>query len=79
VTQERSKDDTRIRAAPPTIQHLAGQKARIILCSHLGRPGGKVVEELRLDPMADTLSDLLSQRIGKAADCIGPVAALDDR
>jgi len=67
-------DATRIRAALPTIRELIDRKARVILCSHLGRPKGKVVDELRLDPVAEHLSDLLSTSIPKADDCIGEAA-----
>jgi phosphoglycerate kinase len=63
-------DDTRIRAALPTIQHLTNTGAKVILTSHLGRPKG-VTESLRLDPIAARLSDLLGQPVVKCDDCIG--------
>ncbi len=65
-------DDTRIRAVLPTIEYLIQQGARVILMSHLGRPDGKVVESLRLDPVARRLSALLGRPVKKAPDCIGP-------
>ncbi len=65
-------DDTRICASLPTINYLLGQQARIILCSHLGRPGGKVVEVLRLAPEAKRLSQLLKKPVVALNDCIGP-------
>ena len=51
-------DDTRIRAALPTIRNLIGRGAKVILMSHLGRPDGQVVEGLRLDVVAKRLSEL---------------------
>jgi phosphoglycerate kinase len=69
----RITDDSRIRATLPTIKYLIERKARIILCSHLGRPGGKVVKELRLAPVAERLSELLGQRVEVAhRSGIGP-------
>jgi len=64
-------DDTRIVAALPTIKYLISHHTKVILMSHLGRPKGKVVEKLRLDPVAKRLSKLLLQEVRKANDCIG--------
>ncbi|WLD92891.1 phosphoglycerate kinase [Alkalihalobacillus sp. AL-G] len=58
-------DDTRIRAALPTIEHLTENGAKVILASHLGRPKGEVVDELRLDPVAERLSNLLNKAVIK--------------
>jgi phosphoglycerate kinase len=65
-------DDTRIRAALPTIQYLRDKGAKVILCSHLGRPKGKVADEFRLTPIAKRLSELLGAPVTKTNDCIGP-------
>jgi phosphoglycerate kinase len=65
-------DDSRIRAALPTIKYLTGHGARVILCSHLGRPKGKVVETLRLTGVARRLSQILGQQIAVADDGLGP-------
>jgi phosphoglycerate kinase len=64
-------DDTRIRAALPTIEELLNKKAKVILASHLGRPKGKVVESMRLMPAAKCLSELLAQEVVICQDCIG--------
>ncbi|WP_013321558.1 phosphoglycerate kinase [Gloeothece verrucosa] len=64
-------DDTRIRAALPTIQDLMGKGAKVILCSHFGRPKGKVVESMRLTPTAKRLSELLGQDVVMCGDCVG--------
>ena len=64
-------DDTRIRAALPTIKDLTGKGAKVILCSHMGRPKGEVKEELRLTPVAARLSELLGQEVTKCDDCVG--------
>ncbi|MGC1196079.1 MAG: phosphoglycerate kinase, partial [Geitlerinemataceae cyanobacterium] len=64
-------DDTRIRAALPTIQDLAGKGAKVILSSHFGRPKGKVNESMRLTPVAKRLSELLDKPVVKCDDCIG--------
>nr|WP_228043692.1 phosphoglycerate kinase [Dolichospermum sp. LEGE 00246] len=63
-------DDTRIRAALPTIQDLTKKGAKVILASHFGRPKG-VDEKLRLTPVAKRLSELLGQEVVKTDDCIG--------
>jgi phosphoglycerate kinase len=68
-------DDTRLRAAMPTIQYLLEQGAAVILMSHLGRPKGKVQDELRLDPVARRLSKLLGRDVHKLDDCVGPEVA----
>ncbi len=64
-------DDSRIRASLPTIRYLIDHKARIILCSHLGRPKGEVVEELRIAPVANCLSQLIGLPVNAVADCVG--------
>jgi phosphoglycerate kinase len=64
-------DDTRIRETLPTIRYLIDNGAKVILASHLGRPKGKVVEEMRLTPVAARLSELLGKPVEKADEAIG--------
>ncbi|WP_127533433.1 phosphoglycerate kinase [Paenibacillus kobensis] len=64
-------DDTRIRETLPTIKYLIEGGAKIILASHMGRPAGQVVEELRLTPAAERLSELLGKPVAKANEVVG--------
>ncbi len=65
-------DDTRIRAALPTINYLLDHNAAVILMSHLGRPKGQPVAKMSLRPVAERLSELLGRSVQMADDCIGP-------
>lgn len=64
-------DDSRIRASIPTLEHLLERGARPILLTHLGRPEGKVVADLRLDPVASALQALIDHPVEKLDDCVG--------
>ena len=66
-------DDTRIRAAVPTIQYLLEGGASVVLMSHLGRPKGRVVPEMSLAPTAVRLGELLGIEVGLAPDCVGSI------
>jgi len=70
-SEQRITDDTRIRAALPTIQHLLQQGSAVILMSHLGRPDGQAVAKLSLAPVAERLSTLLGQPVLTVSDCVG--------
>jgi len=65
-------DDTRIRAALPTISYLLEKQSKVILVSHLGRPKGEVDEKYRLDQVAERLSGFLNKKVNKTANTIGP-------
>jgi len=67
-------EDTRIRAALPTIQYLIDQKSMVVLCSHLGRPKGGPDPVFSLAPVAEHLSGLLKKKVAFASDCVGPAA-----
>ena len=64
-------EDTRIREAVPTIKYLVEQGAKVVIMAHMGRPKGKVVEDLRLDPVAGRLSEMLNKKVIKLDECIG--------
>ena len=70
IDNGRVTDDFRLRAALPTIQHCLQQGAAVVLMSHLGRPKGKVVENLSLISVGETLADLLEMPIKFSDDCI---------
>lgn len=65
-------DDNRIRGVLPTISYALDKKAKVILCSHLGRPKGKPVPEMSLAPVARRLSSLIKKEVQMAPDCVGP-------
>ena len=64
-------DDTRIRAAIPTIKYLVDNSAKVILAAHFGRPKGKVNEKMRLTPVAERLSSIISKKVVLSNSCIG--------
>jgi len=66
-------DDSRLVAVLPTLDYALQHNAKLILSSHLGRPGGKIVAEMSLAPVAERLSQLLQRKVKMAPDCIGTV------
>src|SRR4030066_1751396 len=66
------KDDSRISATLDTLRYLVDNKAKVVIITYVGRPDGRIVEELRTTPHANTLSELLGKPIKKINDCIGP-------
>jgi phosphoglycerate kinase len=69
--QSQITDDIRIRMVLPTIRHILNEKGRLIICSHMGRPKGKRVEEFSLAPVARHLEALLGVKVTLAPDCVG--------
>ena len=67
-------DDSRIHASLPTIKYLVDHKAKVILCSHLGRPKGAPEDKFRLTPVAKRLSEIIGKPVGITRDCVGPEA-----
>jgi phosphoglycerate kinase len=72
----RITDDLRIRSALPTLRALLERGARLAVCSHLGRPKGKVVDELSLGPVGERLAELLGRHVEVAGDVVGESARL---
>src|SRR5205807_10226064 len=67
-------DDTRLRAALPTIRALAAKGAKVVLLAHFDRPKGRRVPEMSLQPVVEPLCALLGQPVAFADDCVGPAA-----
>ena len=67
--------DQRLRATLPTINYLVEQGSKVVLCSHLGRPKGEVVEELRLAPVGDRLAFLLERPVKSLPEITGPMVS----
>ena len=65
-------DDGRIRASLPTLEYLLARDCKLVVCSHLGRPKGQVVEDMGLAPVSARLSELLGKAVAQAPDCVGP-------
>ncbi|WP_297056120.1 phosphoglycerate kinase [Thermosulfurimonas sp.] len=72
LSEGRVRDDTRIRASLSTLRYLKEKGARIILCSHLGRPKGERKPEFSLRPVGERLSELLGEEVRFVEDCVGP-------
>ena len=72
TTEGKIDDDSRIRAALPTLEYAVEQGAKLVVASHLGRPKGEVVAALSLSPVADRLGQLMGNSVGMAPDCVGP-------
>jgi phosphoglycerate kinase len=72
LIEDKVRDDSRIRAALPTINYLLARKARLAIASHLGRPKGEIVAELKMNPVAERLSDLIDRPVHKLDQVIGP-------
>jgi len=72
MTDGKVGDDTRLRAALPTIHALSVRGAKVVLLAHFGRPKGRRVDEMSLKPVVEPLSDLLEQPVTFADDCVGP-------
>ena len=65
-------DDSRIAASLATLRYLLERECRLVVCSHLGRPRGRVVEELRMAPVSARLAELLGAPVRQLEDCVGP-------
>lgn len=65
-------DDSRITSSLPTVRYLIERQCRVVLCAHLGRPKGKVVDELRMAPVSKQLCLLLDLPVSQSPDCVGP-------
>ena len=71
-SQGKITDDSRIKAALPTIKYLIANGAKTILVSHLGRPKAKPVDSMRMNPIAERLAELIKQDVMKLDEAIGP-------
>lgn len=75
IENHKVTDDTRLQASLPTIRHLIEHGAKVLLLSHLGHQSGYVVEDLRMNPVAERLSEILQMPVAKLNNCIGPDVA----